>query len=64
MLYKVNLDFTLHAVLEIDADDAHAANESVGQLETSLIDEVNNWGLSEIRELRIQAHLDPAEQHG
>lgn len=64
MLYKVSLDFTLHAVLDVEADNEHDANEHVGQLMTSLLDEVNNWGLCEIRELRTTSQAAPAEEHG
>lgn len=63
MLYKVDLQFTFSGVLELDAEDEHAANEEAGRLETSLLDEVNNWGMAEIRELRMCSKAAPAEQH-
>jgi hypothetical protein len=62
-LYKVDVNFTLNAVLEIDATNQHEANEEVGRLETSVLDEVNNWGMCEIRELRMCAKMHPAEEH-
>ena len=63
MLFKVKIDFTCNGVLEIDAADEHSANEEVGRLETALLDEVNNWGLTEIRELRMCSTTSPAQQH-
>jgi len=63
MLYKVNMTFAVDAVLDIEADNEHDANESVGQLMTSLLDEVNNWGMSEVRELRTVSRAAPAKEH-
>ena len=63
MLYKVDVNFTLNAVLEVDAGDEHEANEEIGRLQTSVLDEVNNWGMLEIRELRMSSKMHPAEEH-
>ena len=63
MLYKIEVSFSLNTVLEVDAADEHLANEEVGRLETALLDEVNNWGLCEIREMRMNSRMLPAEAH-
>ena len=63
MLYKVSLTLTFNGMLDIEADNEHFANEEAARLEISLLDEINNWGLSELRDLRLTSQIQPAVEH-
>lgn len=50
-------------MLEIDAPDEHTARSLVGQLETSLLDEIANWPTTELDALEMKCHIISANAH-
>jgi hypothetical protein len=50
-------------MLEIDAPDEHTARSMVGQMETSLLDEITNWPTTELDALEMKCHIISANPH-
>ncbi len=62
-LYIVKVSLTMNGRVEVDAADEHEARTIVGQLETSLLDEVANWPTTELEELNLKACISDVRQH-
>jgi hypothetical protein len=62
-IYAVTVTMSYEGMLEIDAPDEHSARSMVGQLETSLLDEIANWPTTELDALEMKCRITGAKMH-
>lgn len=55
--FQAQIYFQFTGLLEIDAPNDHDARVSLAQLESSILDEIQNWPTSELNEINVTAKL-------
>lgn len=62
-LFSMKVTMSYVGLLEIDAPDEHTARSMVGQLETSLLDEIANWPTTELDALEMKCIITGINPH-
>lgn len=62
-LFSMKVTMSYVGLLEIEAADEHTARSMVGQMETSLLDEITNWPTTELDALEMKCIITGIKPH-